>query len=349
MELIKQISPRTISLLTTYYCTAACKNCCFECNQDRKGKMSFEQIKMYINKCTEAFPTIQLVVFSGGECFSLKDDLYHAVQFANERGLMTRVVSNGYWASSYDKAYSILKKMKALGLNELNLSTGDDHQVWVPFNNIVNAIKASAELDLVCLVNIETNPNSTFNERNFREHEELKEYIKNNKVAFSSGIWIPFNSEDKIKRDINYNELLQCRCLQRPVVPYGCTSLFESIPIDVEGYVYACCGLACKRVKYLKLGNINSKSIQEIYAEQFDDFLKVWAYVDGPKFILKKIAEDRNENIEINVDMHNCEACLALFNDCDKIEYVRKNIHKYASNVILKYNVKQKNTEKNEK
>ena len=67
------------------------------------------------------------------------------------------------------------------------------------------------------------------------------------------------------------------------------------------------------------------------------------------KFILKKIAEDRNENIEINVDMHNCEACLALFNDSDKIEYLRKNIHKYASDVILKYNVKQKNTEKNEK
>ena len=47
--------------------------------------------------------------------------------------------------------------------------------------------------------------------------------------------------------------------------------------------------------------------------------------------------------------MHNCEACLALFNDSDKIEYLRKNIHKYASDVILKYNVKQKNTEKNEK
>ena len=38
MELLNFISPNTLSLLTTYYCTAACKNCCFECNQERRGE-----------------------------------------------------------------------------------------------------------------------------------------------------------------------------------------------------------------------------------------------------------------------------------------------------------------------
>lgn len=72
MELLNFISPNTLSLLTTYYCTAACKNCCFECNQERRGRMSFKQMETYISECVKAFPTIRLVVFSGGECFSRK-------------------------------------------------------------------------------------------------------------------------------------------------------------------------------------------------------------------------------------------------------------------------------------
>lgn len=321
MDFLKIISPNTLSLLTTYYCTAACRNCCFECNQERRGKMSFEQMEYYISECIKAFPTIKLVAFSGGECFSLNEDLYKAIHFAHKKGLVTRVVTNGFWAVSYEKALMILKELKSLGLNELNLSTGDDHQKWVSFDNIVNAIKASVEVDLPCFVNIETNPSSQFSEQDFKNHEDLKKYIQDDKVFFSSGIWIPFNLEDKIKRDADYSALLKHRYVQKPITSQGCSSLFETIPIDSEGNVYTCCGLACRKAKYLRIGNIGTSSIDKIYKKQFDDFLKVWAYVDGPKFILNKIATELGENIEINADMHNCEACLLLFNDPFKIQY----------------------------
>lgn len=348
MELIKTILPNTLSLLTTYYCTASCRNCCFECNQNRKGKMSFEQMKSYITRCTESFPTIKLVVFSGGECFSLKNDLGKAVKFAHDKGLMTRAITNGYWANTYEKALLVLKNMKELGLDELNLSTGDDHQKWVPFANIVNALKASAELNLICLVNVEANPNSAFSEKDLYDHEELKKYIQDKKIGISSGIWIPFDPEDKTRRDTNYKEILKYRCLPRPILPQGCNSLFESIPIDPEGNVYACCGLACMRVKYLKIGNVDKDHIEEVYTKQFDDFMKIWSYVDGPKFILNKIAKDMGEAEIINADMHNCEACLLLFNNPRILNYIRLNINKYISDVILKYNIKQKKM-KNEK
>lgn len=346
MEIIKEIHPKILSLLTTYYCTAACKNCCFECNQHRKGRMSFQQMASYINECISTFPTIKIVVFSGGECFSLKEELYKIISFAHEKQLLTRVVTNGYWAESYEKAFDILKKLKELGLDELNLSTGDDHQKWIPFNNIINAIKASVELELTCLVNIETNPNSIFTEKDFRNNDCLKDYIQNKKISFSSGIWIPFNEEDKIKRDMNYRKLSEHRILNPPILSHGCNSLFESIPIDPEGNVYACCGLACTKIEFLNIGNINQQDIREIYSKQFDDFLKIWSYVDGPKFILNKIAEKTSERNMINADMHNCEACLLLFNDYKKIEYIRKHIQEYIPDVILKYSIKQKKQRK---
>lgn len=45
MELLNFISPNTLSLLTTYYCTAAGKNCCFECNQERRGECHLNKWK----------------------------------------------------------------------------------------------------------------------------------------------------------------------------------------------------------------------------------------------------------------------------------------------------------------
>ena len=45
---------------------------------------------------------------------------------------------------------------------------------------------------------------------------------------------------------------------------------------------------------------------------------------------------ETGKNIEINADMHNCEACLLLLNDPSKIEYIKNNISKYISEVILK-------------
>ena len=62
MELLNFISPNTLSLLTTYYCTAACKNCCFECNQERRGRMSFKQMETYISECVKALGWLSLVV-----------------------------------------------------------------------------------------------------------------------------------------------------------------------------------------------------------------------------------------------------------------------------------------------
>lgn len=47
---MKIIAPTTISLTTTFKCTAACRNCCFQCNQKNKKIMTFVEMKSYIDK-----------------------------------------------------------------------------------------------------------------------------------------------------------------------------------------------------------------------------------------------------------------------------------------------------------
>ena len=44
--------------------------------------------------------TVKVIVFSGGECFTLGPELVIAIAKATELGLATRCVTNGYWAIS---------------------------------------------------------------------------------------------------------------------------------------------------------------------------------------------------------------------------------------------------------
>src|SRR5207247_1756710 len=92
--------PTHLTILPTYRCTAACAQCCFESNPHVQGRIPIERILDYIDQAAGDFPSLRLVVFSGGECFLLRRDLDAAIERATSRGLATRCVTNGYWATS---------------------------------------------------------------------------------------------------------------------------------------------------------------------------------------------------------------------------------------------------------
>ena len=60
---------KSLSLVTTYKCTASCANCCFECNPNRSEKMPLNIAKKYIDEVISVFNEIEVVVLTGGECF----------------------------------------------------------------------------------------------------------------------------------------------------------------------------------------------------------------------------------------------------------------------------------------
>ena len=64
------IKPQTLSLLTTYQCTAACKNCCFKCNPHIKKKLSLKQMENNVDECMIHYgDSLKVLVLTGGECF----------------------------------------------------------------------------------------------------------------------------------------------------------------------------------------------------------------------------------------------------------------------------------------
>lgn len=331
------ILPKAITFLTTFGCTAACENCCFQCNPKYKKRMTLVEMERYLDLCLEEFPSVKMVVFSGGECTLLKQDLINMISYASSKGMRTRIVTNGWWAKSYSIADEKIKELKNAGLDEINFSTGDEHQEWIPFKNVRNASVATIRNGLLCAINVETKDGSNFDINKILKKDKVLHAItdftgsKDNKssIHIERGIWAPINK--KCKGNITYNNFKDSINFKR------CEHIFSVIPINPYGEVLACCGITCENNPYLRLGNINRESIGVIYKRAYNDLLKLWLYTEGPASIASYINAKQGTN-ELQIEpSHACILCRNIFNNPKNIEILRNNSREFSSRVIFKY------------
>lgn len=343
---IPLIEPQAITFLTTFKCTAACENCCFQCSPKIKKYMTLTEMKKYLDLCLEKYPSIKMVVFSGGECTLLNQDLMEMISYASKKGMRTRIVTNGWWAKSYKIASTKIKEFKEVGLNEINYSTGDEHQKWIPFKNVRNAAVATIRNGLLCAINVETKDGNNFDiDKILREDKVLFSMSAfkgssnyKSKIYIEKGIWAPIKKD--CKRDITYEDFKDSISFKR------CEHLFSIIPINPYGEVLACCGITCESNPYLRLGNINREDIQTIYERAFDDTLKLWLYTEGPAAIAAYINK-KNGIVHAQIKpSHACILCREIFNTPENLKLLRNNANEFSSRIILKYCMLNSKTKK---
>jgi len=243
MNLI-EIKPSTISIITTYQCTASCRNCCFGCNSKLSKKITLEEVKRYIEDILAIYEdTIKVVVLTGGETFLLKDDLLPMVKYISEKKLITRIVSNAYWATSYEKAMETLQPLVIAGLKEINFSTGDDHQNYVDYDNIVFASMAAMSLDITCVINVESHDRASFTASKMFKDARLRKFFeleegRNNTLQVKSSAWMPVVKNNNISyHNVNISDDSKKRC----------TSIFNNVSINPYSNLLACCGLCVEK------------------------------------------------------------------------------------------------------
>lgn len=191
------VFPSTLSIITTYRCSSACENCCFQCNPLRKEMLSIDEIKKYIKEAVDTFPSIKVLVLTGGECFLLQKGLDVLIEYATILGLSVRVVTNGFWAKEYFNTLSRVKELADVGLKEINFSTGDEHLEYVPFNSVKNGLLASIANGLTTVLNVESADYKKFNSKLLLEDSDLSRYIKDGRLCVLNGIWVPFKKTDR--------------------------------------------------------------------------------------------------------------------------------------------------------
>lgn len=324
---VTPIKPSGIVLLTTLRCTAACDNCCFGCNPKQGRTMTLDEMKEYVDMCLEAYPdTISSLDLTGGECMLLGKDVERIFSYAKSKGLTSYMVSNAFWATDYDKAYTTLKRLKRCGLSKVSFSTGEDHNHYVPWMNVRNASIAAANLGLETELRIELQYGHMDVEHELVNDEEIFDLKSQGKLKLSTSPWMQYNKVDR-NRKVKYYESDK---------KDSCQSMFQYIIINPYGEVYACCGIGVCHIPQMRLGNVYQEPINVIYERAFEDFLKVWLFVDGPDAVLKYVHKKTGQKFPWHT-AHPCDICRTIFRDKSILPVIRDNFYDAAYLPLISY------------
>jgi MoaA/NifB/PqqE/SkfB family radical SAM enzyme len=327
------IQPEVVTILGTYRCTAACENCCFGSNPYLTKRLALDDILAFIEESSH-YPSCQLVVFSGGECFLLGDDLATAIEYATSLGLRTRCVTNGYWAKSLRHGRRRLSAIVEAGLKELNVSTGDFHQQWVAQDTVVNAACLAVEAGLRnTVVMVELQKERRVTAASIAADPRVRELLAVEGAPFRliESPWMPMNAEDHIAQ--SDNQLLSRRTLH---LRGGCESVLRTLVVTPERRFGFCCGLTRERVPELN-APWDRGTLNDLLDAGSRDFMKIWLHVDGPERILAWAAGKDSRIDWEGRYAHHCHACFALYADPLVREAIRTHHRERIDDVLARY------------
>nr|VFJ67553.1 MAG: Radical SAM superfamily enzyme, MoaA/NifB/PqqE/SkfB family [Candidatus Kentron sp. FW] len=323
------VLPTTLALIVTRQCTASCDHCCFSCSPKEHDTLPAEVAYKVIDSASD-IDFFKVVVFSGGECFLLEDELDELISYATRKSFRTRCVTNGYWAKTYEKAISRLRSLVDSGLSELNLSTGPFHQKYVPVKNIFYSSKAAIDLGLMTVIAIEETKDKPSQIEMFLEDEQIRSAINLSKLRIQKGAWIISDGNSEIRHSESLDRFSENRIS-------GCSAILQTIAITPSADVYACCGLHIDKIPELKLGNLKCKTLSDILYSHPDDLLKMLIHTDGPERAYQ-IAKRFNQNTTLPVGcVHPCETCRCLYSDKQALVALSENSSSFKDRVIQSY------------
>jgi hypothetical protein len=325
------LGPRTLTVLCTYRCTAACKSCCFESSPQVRGRLPLQTIIARIQEAYDSFPTLRVVVFSGGEALLLKEDLYQAVAFSSGLGLSTRIVSNGFWGATVDRAQATARRLKEAGLRELNISSGSDHMEWVSAEAVANAACAASDAGIFTLLTVEAEATDTHCFEDIMSRPGMSERIsRKGGIQIQHNSWMPFN--DKATERIQ-DAGVGCH-------EGGCAQVFNVVVVTPHDNLSACCGLTLEHIPEMRLGRNSGGNMKQLYDSQLDDFLKYWIHVDGPSQVVRQVLpESANELLQGVV--HICQACVILHKNEKIRSALKERWQEFAPSVMTRFHAGQ--------
>ena len=230
------LRPEMLAIIVTHHCTSACAGCCFGCSPRVSSSLDEKVMADFIKTCTSLYPEIRVMVLTGGEVLSLDIEMVKRIlRLAKSCGLTTRIVTNAFWATTISAASLLMDELVHAGLDEINVSTGDVHQRFVPLKNILNVVRCAERVDglRTCLVVVEDAPKRVFSKDDMvASLKKMKMEI--NKTRVISSPWVDLESKSCLfqKNEIRKKSAAEdFFCAKER----GCDDLFRSIQVNPRG------------------------------------------------------------------------------------------------------------------
>lgn len=301
------IRPHTLCLITTHQCTAACDDCCFSCAPHVTRRIPTERLASLIDEASE-LSSIRRIVFTGGECFLLGDELDSLIARARGHGLGTGCVTNGYWAVSRPIAERRISRLVQAGLEEIRFSTGSFHSRYVPVERVGIGACASARAGLKTRISVENLNQQEFDVSSLVREPEMERFISRRQIKINHGVWVPDGAPGGPAQGSDHSPFARIR-------KRGCSTILQSLAVTPDETLAACCGLPLEKIPALHLGSIQNVALGKRIAEAPDDFLKIWIRVEGPERILEFVKRHASDYQLPLTAAHPCETCLHLYQD----------------------------------
>ncbi|HEX3465685.1 MAG TPA: radical SAM protein [Candidatus Elarobacter sp.] len=322
------IRPRVLSILTTRRCTAACDHCCVGASPRAKDAIPIERIHGLIDEA-KRIPSIERIVFTGGECFLLGQDLDALIAHAHELEFGTRVVTNGYWAVNEKAARERVHALANAGLDEMMLSTGTFHQRFIAVDPIVHAAQAAAKARIATRISIEAFDQSTFDETILRE--KLADEIASGAVYLTLAPWIP-DAGGRGTAELSH------RTFKGPdaAVSDGCAQIMNVISVTPTQTLTACCGFPMEQLPALTIGSVSASSLDEALRNAPNRLLQIWLHVSGPAGIADFVAR-YVPGYRLNPGKSICQACTQVQRDNVALKVIAEHAAEIAQSVTERF------------
>jgi pyruvate-formate lyase-activating enzyme len=272
----------TVGLLLTLRCNATCEHCCFECHPNRNKQMTQHQVIDYIHQIG-GVEDVHLIAVTGGEPFSAYPLLLKAIEEAGRQGLNSRIVTNGYWATSAKRAHERLAPLVDRGLVSFNISYDSLHAPYVEQDRVKQAVETALDFGLEVVI-------SHSSLRGPREGDkkmifESLGFTEDDPISLIQGIITPSGRARKTY-SLNQVSLVDGEKKEGHRLHDVCTYVLREPVITPDGDLFACCGTTvATRTGFRKeflIGNLDERPLTELLQDLEYDPLFNALMLEGP-------------------------------------------------------------------
>lgn len=140
-----------LGLYLTNKCNMRCRHCGVNSGPEEHSHLELDGVLEHIRSFA-SHGILKGIHVSGGEPFLYPKDLKRIGRLGASLRLAVAVNSNGSWATSEDKAASILSSLP--GVTQLILSTDRYHTEFAPIDRVINATRAARRLGLYVTIGV---------------------------------------------------------------------------------------------------------------------------------------------------------------------------------------------------
>jgi len=326
------LKPRILALVTTAKCTAACDHCCIASSPRATAAIPIPRLHGLIDEAAR-IQSIECIAFTGGECFTLGKDLDALVHRADSHGLVTRCITNAYWAVNDRAAYQRLKRLRQAGLDQLSISTGTFHSQYVPVDRVIRGASIAVELGIMAGIYIESFAESTFDKDLIWQNRTLRRYYNQHRLDIEENIWLPNQGGHgvaQLTQPPSLNRFARGRKTR-------CKTILHTITVDPRQRLVACCGFPMSYVDQLILGSVEVTPLDELIGTADVDLLKMWIHVEGPERILEFV-KTKDPDFQLPTDVsHICATCTRLHRDKVALRVIAQYSEEVEERILSRY------------